>query len=128
MRYLPALAALPLLLSCADETLTGYGDGVYRLSEIDGAPFSARATLSLAEPGRISGETPCNSYTGALESPYPWFRPGPLAVTRRACADSGSEARFLDALGAMTLAETSGPVLLLTTDDGARSMTFHREE
>ncbi|MEO1680061.1 MAG: META domain-containing protein [Pseudomonadota bacterium] len=128
MRRAALFCVLLTLAACGNETLTGYGTGTYVLEGIDGAAFAARATLSLEEPGRVFGETPCNSYTGALESPYPWFEPGPLAVTQRACIDGAAETQFLAALSEMTLAEVSGPVLLLTDDEGARTMTFRRED
>lgn len=125
---LAALMALsPLATACADETLTGYAPGVYRLEEIDGARFDWGATLDLTQEGRISGQAPCNSYSAAQEAPYPWFQPGPIAATRRACLHMNGEAEFFEALGAMTLAEASGSVLILSNDAG-REMVFRRED
>ncbi|MBS8226253.1 META domain-containing protein [Vannielia litorea] len=126
-----ALAALlavpPLATACADETLTGYASGVYRLEEIDGTRFEWGATLDLTEEGRIAGQAPCNRYSAAQEAPYPWFQPGPIAATRMACLHMNGEAAFFEALGEMTLAEASGPVLILSNEAG-REMVFRLEE
>lgn len=115
----------PLATACADETLTGYAPGVYRLEQIDGAAFRWGATLDLTQPGRIAGQAPCNAYSAAQTAPYPWFSPGPIAATRRACLHMNGEAAFFEALGAMTLAEASGPVLILSNEAGGE-MVFRR--
>ncbi|QDC11064.1 META domain-containing protein [Oceanicola sp. D3] len=124
-----ALAALfalpPLATACADETLTGYASGLYQLEEIDGEGFEWGATLDLSEAGRIAGQAPCNSYSAAQDAPYPWFQPGPIAATRRACLHLNGEAAFFKALSEMTLAEASGPVLILSNEAG-REMVFRR--
>lgn len=88
------IAAAALLASCADESLTGEAEGRFVLAEIDGTAFPARATLELGEDGAISGEAPCNRYSGTLTAPYPWFETGPLATTRMACPDLAAKARF----------------------------------
>jgi len=121
-----ALLCAPLTAACKDETVSAYAPGVYALEEIDGAPFEASATLDLTEPGRISGQAPCNSYSATQEAPYPWFEPGPIAATRRACIHMTGEAEFFEALGEMTLAEGSGPVLILSNDAG-REMVFRKQ-
>jgi heat shock protein HslJ len=43
-----------------------------------------------------------------------------LASTRAICPDLAAEQRFLAALSGMTLAEVSGPVLILSNDTGDR--------
>lgn len=130
MNRFPALplVALAALSGCVgDETVARYGaaGGVWQLSEIDGRPFAARATLSFPEPGRVAGEAPCNLYSGAMTAPYPWFEAGALAVTRRACPEMAAEARFFDALGRVTLAEVQGDVLILS-DPAGPEMVFTR--
>ncbi|MBE1285914.1 MAG: META domain-containing protein [Rhodobacteraceae bacterium] len=120
------ILALAGLAACSpDETVSAYGgaDKIWVLSELDGNAFSARATLTFPEPGRIAGQSPCNTYSGQMEAPYPWFETGPLAVTRRACPDMAQEQVFLAALDAMTQSEVSGDVLVLSTEDG-REMVF----
>ena len=119
-----AAVALPLA-GCADETVSGYvgREGPWRLVELDGAAFAARATIAFPEPGRIAGEAPCNVFSGAIAVPYPWFALSGLAVTRRACPDLAAEGAFFAALQAMRQAEVSGDVLVLTAEDG-RQMVF----
>ncbi|WP_074258187.1 META domain-containing protein [Vannielia litorea] len=121
------LALTPLAAACEDETLTGYAPGVYQLEEIDGERFEWGATLDLTEPGRISGQAPCNGYSADQAAPYPWFKPGPIVSTRRACLHLNGEAAFFKALGEVTLAEASGPVLILSNEAG-REMVFRRAE
>ena len=125
MRRIMGLSLLVFLVGCGDETLTGYADpaAVYVLEEIDGVAFPARATIQFDQPGQILGEAPCNRYSGPQSAPYPWFEPGPLAVTRRACPDLAAEGQFLAALQAMRIAEVNGPVLILSTETG-REMVF----
>jgi heat shock protein HslJ len=120
-----------VLIICAfagcreDETLGAYGaaERVWRLTELDGAPFAQRATLTIPEAGKITGKAPCNSYSGAMTAPYPWFETGPLAVTRMACPELTAETRFFAALGEMTLSEVAGDLLILSNDQG-REMVF----
>ena len=122
MRYVLIAFAL---LSCADETVSGYADSdaVYSLTEFDGAAFSSTATITFPEAGRVAGEAPCNLWSATQSAPYPWIELGPIAATRRACPDLEAETMFFEALGAMTIAEVSGDVLILS-NDGGRSMVF----
>jgi heat shock protein HslJ len=122
------LFVLPFFLISAcsgDETVAAYGGGgkTWKLQNLDGAPFSARATLTFPAPGQIAGNASCNSYHGAMTVPYPWFDTGTLAVTRRACPDMASEAAFLEALQDMSFSEVSGEVLILSNEAG-REMIF----
>jgi len=115
-----------LLAACGpDETISGYAgtDTVWTLQELDGNPFPHRATLSFPEEGRVSGQAPCNRYFGAQTAPYPWFKAEGLGSTKMACPALAQEQAFFDALSAMTLAEVSGPVLILSNDAG-REMVF----
>lgn len=121
-----AVAATAVLAACSgDETLTAYGaaDRTFRLTEIDGTPFPARATIAFPEPRRIEGEAPCNRFSGVQTVPYPWFSAEAIAATRRACPELAAEAAFFDALSAMTLAEVTGGTLILSTPEG-REMVF----
>ncbi|OED48394.1 META domain-containing protein [Leisingera sp. S232] len=117
-----------LLLSGAcstDETLSAYGaDGrEWQLRSLDGAAFTATASLTFPEPGEAAGKAPCNSFLGKQTAPYPWFEISQLAVTRAACPELAAEAVFLKALQEMTLAEVSGDVLILSNEAG-REMLF----
>ena len=121
MLRLAPFAMIMVLPHCGpDETISGYAGtrAIYVLEEIDGGSFGARATLSFPEKGRISGETPCNRYTGVQTAPYPWFGVERLAVTGADCPELADEVAFLEALGEMTLAEVLGEVLILSNDAG----------
>ena len=123
MKLLGALA-LPALLGLSgcfgDETVSAYGAAgkTWQLVELEGSPFMGRATLSFPEPGRISGEAPCNRFTAAQEVPYPWFDAGPIAATRMACPELDQETAFLAALERATLVEVLGDTLILKDDSG----------
>lgn len=126
---MPRTAWILLLLlagACTgDETLSAYGASgkLWRLSSIDGNPFTAHASLSFPEPGLIAGKGPCNQFRGKQTAPYPWFAATSLAATRAACPELQAEAAFLHALQEMTLAEVSGNVLILSNGQG-REMLF----
>ena len=84
-----SLAFVLLLGLCdrKDETLTGYGAAgvTWGLKSIDGTPFSATATLTFPEPGKIAGDAPCDSYFGSQTAPYPRFEAPNIASTKMAC-------------------------------------------
>lgn len=123
-----ALALLALAACAGDETVSRFADGAatYRLSEIDGASFPARATIRFAEAGRVSGTGPCNSFTAPQIVPYPWIEIGPIAATRRACPALEAERRYFAALREMTLAEVAEGTLILSTPEG-REMVFQAD-
>lgn len=112
-----------------DETVAGYGgaDRIWQLTEIDGTAFDATATVTFPESGKIAGKAACNSYSGKMDAPYPWFETGPLAATRMACPELASETTFLTALGEMSQSEVSGDTLILTNESG-REMVFKASE
>jgi heat shock protein HslJ len=112
-----------------DETIAGYGASgqLWQLSEIDGTAFAATVTVTFPEPGKIGGNAPCNTYTGTMDAPYPWFEIGPLAVTRMACPDLEFETDFLAALAEMSVSEVSGDTMILSNDAG-REMVFKASE
>ena len=129
-RILLAVALCAGVAGCfADETVAGYGarDKAWLLDELDGAPFSAKATLIFPNKGRIAGDAPCNKYSATMEAPYPWFETGPILVTRRACPDLEAEGDFLRALESMSQAEVLGSVLILSNDAG-REMVFKSDD
>ncbi len=125
------LLALPLALTACsgDETISAFVDkeATYRLTEVDGKPYPSLATVSFPDEGSISGRAPCNSFSGQLAAPYPWFELGPMRVTRSTCPEMAAERSFFKDLAKMTLIETNGDVLILR-DDGAREMIFVKTE
>lgn len=115
------LPALVLLAACqiSDKTLAGHGAlGQWQLTEINGTPFAASATITFQEDGKVSGNAPCNSFGATQTAPYPWFELSPVFSTKRACNDLAAENAFLGALQNMSLAEVSGNVLVLSNDAG----------
>ena len=127
---LPLLFATLFLTACiGDETVSGYGgaDRVWLLAEVDGATFTAHATLQFPEAGKIAGDAPCNRYSGAMTTPYPWFGATRIASTKMACPDLVAETNFFEALAAMTLSEVQGDVMILSNEAG-REMVFKADE
>ena len=121
-----SLILLVLLSACRDdESVRAYGaaDKQWRLIELNDQPFTAKATLTFPEEGRIAGNAPCNSYSGTMIVPYPWFEAGPIAATKRACPDLAEESEFFAALDAVTLSEVLGDTMILSNTDGL-SMVF----
>ena len=118
---------LPILLTAClkDETVSGYAnpEAVFHLQELDGAAFSARATISFPEAGNIRGQAPCNSYTANQSAPYPWLQLGPIAATRATCSEQQLETLFFKALAEMTLIEVLGETVILR-NDADREMVF----
>ena len=122
------LAACALLLGTAcvgDESVAKYGASgkVWRLVEVDGHAFPARATMELDKSGWIKGQAPCNRFSAQQKAPYPWFEAGPAMATKMACPDLASESAFFEALNEMSLSEVSGDTLVLSNDAG-RTMVF----
>ena len=120
LRFALAVPLMALLQCDKDETVAAYGAGgqIWKLQEIDGQNLGAAATIRFSDNGQISGQAPCNTYTGVLNAPYPWFEVRNLAATRRACPDLQAEGTFFAALTAMTQSEVSGDVLILRNEDG----------
>lgn len=122
-----ACIVLALALSACrrDETVTAYGaaDKTWRLIEIDGKTVPYEANLRFPEAGQIAGDAPCNSYSGAMTVPYPWFDAQEIVATQLACPDIDAETAYLAALSEMTLSEVLGDTLILSTAEG-RKMVF----
>lgn len=107
---LPALAAsiaaAALLLPMASASAQGAGTSVdgtaWLVEDIAGRGVIDRAqtTISFDAPGRVSGSTGCNRYTGVATREGEALRFGPLATTRRACVPAlmDQEQKFLRAM------------------------------
>lgn len=104
----------------SDETVTGYGaaGSVWKLTSLNGAEFTAEATLEFGEEGKFFGKAPCNVYNGTQTADYPWFETGPIAATQMACPELEAETAYLRALDAMTIAEVVGDTMILSNEDG----------
>lgn len=109
------LLALP---ACADETLVKYGGaGKWRVTELNGQSYAARAVLVLEAGGKLYGQAACNRFFGQQTAPYPWFETGPIGTTRMACPELDQEQMFLNALSRANQAEVSGDTLVLSNGD-----------
>ncbi|QBF30019.1 META domain-containing protein [Thalassococcus sp. S3] len=120
-----ALLLTLLIASCQpDETVRGHGAGdrIWVLQELNGAPFTPRATLQFPERGRMTGDAPCNRYSTGMTMPYPWFEVGPIAATKRGCPDLDAEVAFFDALRSMTLVEVVNQTMILTNETGGEML------
>jgi heat shock protein HslJ len=104
----------------SDESVAAYGAGeeTWVLESIAGEPAAASTTLTFPETGQIAGKAPCNSYSGTMDSPYPWFEVTDLSATRMACPELEAEGTYFAALMAMTQSEVSGDVLILRNEQG----------
>ncbi len=106
-----------------DETISAYGPGLWILDRVNGEPAQNGITLEIATRGRISGHAHCNGYSARQTAPYPWIAIDTITTTERACDQIEEEAGYLSMLLTMTLAEASGPVLILSNDTG-ESLTY----
>lgn len=87
------------------------------LSEVDGKPAPFSATINLGEPGRISGQAPCNRYFGPVARKSDSFVPGAIAATEMACLHLEGEGEFFAILSGITKAE-QGPGMLILSGGG----------
>ncbi len=123
------LLPLVFLMACTpDETISAYAvtGQPYTLTEMNDAPVTFRATIEFGDAGAFSGMAPCNRYFGQNEDPYPWVNIQSIGATKVACPQLKEESLYFRALESMTLAEASGPVLILSNDAGD-SMVFQIE-
>jgi heat shock protein HslJ len=102
-------------------------EGVWRLTAIGGAEVAATVTLDLTEAGRISGQGPCNRYSGPNGASLPDLRIGPMISTRMACPEMALEGDYFSALSGVTRATLGKDDLLVLSGDGAADLTFRRQ-
>jgi len=74
----------------------------------------------------VAGFGPCNRYFGAYRRDGAALSVGPIAATRRACADLALEERYFAALTDVTGAAVEGDTLTLRDDGGAALMVLTR--
>ena len=124
----PVLAALALALA----TGTALADGTpaaieftsrdWTLVTLDGVAPQAHVTLNLGEPGKVSGQAPCNRFFGPVESDGMALRFGGLGATMMACEYLDEEHAFLTALGGVETALRDGD--RLTLSGGGHDLVF----
>lgn len=83
MKYL-WVGVLALALSACVEDDKAVGPD-WMLSLVDGQAVDYTATLSLAEPGRVTGQAPCNRYFADVTRDGASFKLGIIGATRMAC-------------------------------------------
>lgn len=129
MRSLALLLAPLALVACTgNQGVSAFAppDSIWRLAELDGAVFPARATIRFPAPGRVAGQAPCNSYTASQTAPYPWVEITGITATEMACDQLAAEQRFFDALGKAAIAEVAGDTMILSSGAGLE-MVFTRQ-
>jgi heat shock protein HslJ len=89
----------------------------WKLVALNGTPFAARATATLTEDGRITGQAPCNAFNASYAGRWPDLRFDAVASTRMACPDLAAETAFFAALDKVDHAELLQDALLLTGPD-----------
>ncbi len=113
-------------MSCAD-TSAPKAQALWSLTQLNGQPFMARATLSLTQEGRIAGRGPCNSYSGIQTAQFPDFKVRGVLSTKRACPELQAEAEYFSALRMMTRIAIMDDTLTLEDATG-RQMVFTKTE
>lgn len=127
MKYLP-LAALALAACVqsghADETVLApdFTKMDWMLMEVDGLRVDYTATLNLGDPGRITGQAPCNRYFAGLTRKGDSFTLGAIGATKMACLQVAGEDDFFKALQGVETA-SQGPGIL-TLSGGGHHMIF----
>ncbi len=108
-----------MLAACVE---TGQAGIDWVLATVDGAAVDYTATLSLAEPGRVTGQAPCNRYFADVTRDGAAFKLGMIGATRMACLQIKGEAAFFQTLqGIDTADEASGK---LTLSGAGHQMVF----
>ena len=115
---LPILAALALSACVASADAPpddpDFSTMDWQLVAVDGKDPGWTATLNLAEPGRISGQAPCNRYFGPLSRDGNSFKVGALAATEMACLHMQGEAEFIQLIAGVETAEEMPGLLILS--------------
>ena len=95
---------------------------------LDG-PVYGEAWITLEAPGRITGNTGCNSFQGVVSIGKRTLNVGALASTKKLCPDeliSTQEARMLSILsGDLNYARDGAKLSIAQPSDGA-SLTFEK--
>ncbi len=89
---------------------------------VDGQPAGYSATLNLGEPGRVTGQAPCNRYFADLTWNGAAFTLGAIGATKMACVQIAGEAGFFQTLQGIETAEMTAGTLTLS--GGGHVMVF----
>lgn len=98
-----------------DETSFGpdFSKMDWTLDRVDGKPVAYSATLNLGVESKISGQAPCNSYSGSVKADGNSFVPGMIASTMMACENLAAEASFFKILAGITTKEGGSGLMIL---------------
>lgn len=105
------LAVLALAACVEKDAMAGTE---WMLSAVDGQAVDYTATLSLAEPGRITGQAPCNRYFADVTRNGSSFKLGMIGATRMACLQIKGEAEFFQTLQVIDTADAAEGKLTLS--------------
>ncbi len=103
--------------------VTGYNNG----NQAVVSPVAGSKLTAIFTADQVSGSAGCNDYSGAYTLDGTKLTIGPLAATRKACADqavSDQEQQFLTALQAATTFSQSGNIVTLQEAGGANQVTL----
>jgi len=84
----------------------------------------SHTTVEFTDDGRVGGDTGCNRYFGGVDISGSGMTFGPLAGTRKACAESlmDQEMKFYQAMGKVVSWEIAETGLLYLRDAEAASL------
>lgn len=107
-------------------TVTGFNNG---RDAVVGLAGDAPVTLSF-EKGAVSGDAGCNTFRGTYAVDGKTVTIGPLATTRKACAEElmKQEREFLAALGSAVRWSVEGDTLDMHRKDGQRAVMAQRRK
>jgi heat shock protein HslJ len=113
----------PLSLTGTEWTAVSVNTGTGAVSGLVGGVM---ITATFDEDGNVSGSAGCNSFSGTYTVDGDTIELGPLASTKKACAEDvmTQEAAFLAAMGNATTLTIDGDRLELRDDDGALQADF----
>ena len=131
-KWMMAAAASGTLALAAGCSTTGSGSDAaqsgaaltgtsWQLADLGGQPAGKQSLTFDASKGMVSGRGGCNNFNGAYQWSGKSLKMGPLASTRRACAEesaSRQETAYLQALDATRTWKVEGKTLILSGDSG----------
>jgi heat shock protein HslJ len=108
--------------------VTGYNNGKQAVTSV---LAGVTLTAEFGRDGALSGNSGCNSYNGPYTVTGDQIKIGPLASTRKACADPAGvmdqEAQYLAALESAATYRIEGAALELRTKDGALAVDYRKK-
>ena len=130
--WISGLVILCSTLGCAQETMkpdVSLTNTYWKLVELNGAPVSPgedkELHMTLRGEDQVGGYSGCNQFTGSVTVSGEGIAFGPIASTRRMCAEGmRQEDAFLQALESAHRFEISGEDLAIENANGEVAMRF----